>query len=110
MRDRILWTPVGSVLTDNTLASLELSGGPSGRRPNTPGCNAVPHVQPVWLPRSQEIHLGSGHSSSSVNSGLLVIDQRPGKSKQFPRCGLELSRFAADAFACCGANSRGDLS
>jgi hypothetical protein len=29
---------------------------------------------------------------------------------QQPRSRLELSRFAADAFACCGADGRGDLS
>ena len=38
-----------------------------------------------------------------------VISRTRGRRK-LPRSGLELSRFAADAFACCGADGGGDLS
>jgi hypothetical protein len=49
---------------------------------------------------------GTADSRCEICSEVSFVRNRD----HFPEGGLELSRYAADAFACCGADGRGDLS
>ncbi len=78
--------------------------------------NVVQRFEPEVTPDSKEVISAIEKQLRQYPSAIVPTGHSAGKSAssgwklQFPKSRLELSRFAADAFASCGADGRGDLS